>query len=146
MTCNSSLLNCLSIYQIDLIYLIYKIHFIYSSDYIYLIHLIYVIYVIQKIWTVFLLVISATKYRIFKLYFLLKTVIITQILNTKSFLCDIRGRDIYKTKCSAETDQFIFVLSHSGLNTVVPIAVFGVIVINNKIFFCFHKDFFTIRF
>ena len=27
------------------------------------------------------------------------------------------GRDIYKTKCGSETDQFIFILSHSGLKT-----------------------------
>ena len=25
------------------------------------------------------------------------------------------GRDIYKTKCGSETDQFIFILSHNGL-------------------------------
>ena len=40
-----------------------------------------------------------------------------QILNKKKFPCNIRGRDIHKTKCGSETDQFIFVLSHSGLKT-----------------------------
>ena len=29
----------------------------------------------------------------------------------------LAGQDIYKTKCGFETDQFIFVLSHSGLKT-----------------------------
>ena len=51
------------------------------------------------------------------LFFILKTEIHTKILNTNPFLCDIRGWDIYKSKCFSETDQFIFILSHSGLKT-----------------------------
>ena len=49
-------------------------------------------------------------------FFLLKTEIHMQIQNTKPFLCDFRW-DICKTKCGFETDQFIFILSHSGLKT-----------------------------
>ena len=48
--------------------------------------------------------ILATKYRILNRFFPLKTEIHTQILNTKPFLCDIRGGEIYKIKCSSETD------------------------------------------
>ena len=33
------------------------------------------------------------------------------------FCAILGGRDIYKTKCGSETDQFIFALSHSGLKT-----------------------------
>ena len=43
---------------------------------------------------------------------LLKTEIHMQILNTEPF----QDRDISKTKCGCETDQFIFIVSHSGLN------------------------------
>ena len=36
----------------------------------------------------------------------------------QNHFCAILGnRDIYKTKCDSETDQFIFILSHSGLKT-----------------------------
>ena len=41
-------------------------------------------------------------------FFLLKTEIYTHIKG---------GREIHKTKCGSETDQFIFVLSHTGLKT-----------------------------
>jgi len=60
-----------------------------------------------------LLNISATMYRIFKLFFPLTIEIHIQILNAKP----LEGRDIYQTKCLSETDQFIFVLSHNGLKT-----------------------------
>ena len=48
-------------------------------------------------------------------FFLLETEIHTQILNTKPFLCNIRGPRFYKTKCGSETDQFIIILPHSDL-------------------------------
>ena len=55
----------------------------------------------------------ATKYRIFKPIFLLKTEIHTFWI--QNHFCAILGsRDIYKMKCGSETDQFIFILSHSG--------------------------------
>ena len=48
-------------------------------------------------------------------FFLLKTEIHTLIQNY--FFTIFGDRDIYKTKCGSETDQFIFILSHSGLKS-----------------------------
>ena len=61
--------------------------------------------------------ISATKYQIFRKNFPLKTEIHTHIFNNKHFCAILGGPDIYKTKCGSETDQFILILSHSGLKT-----------------------------
>ena len=56
----------------------------------------------------------ATKYRNFESLFSLKTEVHLQILSTKPFLCDIRGRDICKTKYGSEKNQFKIILSHRG--------------------------------
>ena len=64
----------------------------------------------QKNETLLLLNILATTDRIFKLFFLLKTEIHRRILNTKPFLCDIRGPRYLQNKI-----QFWNILCHSGL-------------------------------
>ena len=40
-----------------------------------------------------------------------------QILNTKPFLCDLRGPGYLQNKMGSETYHFIFMLSHNGLKT-----------------------------